>query len=213
MPGVGHRDEHSAPPAALLAGSEGRPAQPPAPGLDPFPPPTGKVLKRIPRGARDAAAEQFARTIDKVLNTPEDRGSWRALFAFATCCFSQPSERGGKSRNLTTAVSKQIQRFNEVGIDALADQVVRADVREPNEHTLQPTRRLPRELGPNSTRATSGGPFGSCARMIEWRSPPWTRSSYYLLSTPPPRLTDEPLWPGVPSRPPSSSLRLRSSTQ
>ena len=94
--------------------------QTPAPDL--FPSSKGKILKRILRGARDAAAEQLARTLDVVLNTPEDRGAWAALFAFPACCLGQPAERGGKNRNLTTAVVKQVQRFREVGVTALEEQ-------------------------------------------------------------------------------------------
>ena len=117
--------------AALPADTSRRTAQTPAhtPGL--FPTPHGKTLKRIPRGARDAAADQLARTIDAVLNTPNDRGVWEALFAFATCCLNQPSERGGKSRNLTTAVTKQIQKFKEVGTAALDDLATDPDRRGP----------------------------------------------------------------------------------
>ena len=117
--------------AALPADTSRRTAQTPAhtPGL--FPTHHGKTLKRIPRGARDAAADQLARTIDAVLNTPNDRGVWEALFAFATCCLNQPSERGGKSRNLTTAVTKQIQKFKEVGTAALDDLATDPDRRGP----------------------------------------------------------------------------------
>jgi hypothetical protein len=83
----------------------------------PFLPPysSGKILKRIPKGARDAAAECFTQTLDSVLNAPEDRAAWTSLFGFAAGCFGVRTERGGKSRNLTTTICKQIQRFKEVG--------------------------------------------------------------------------------------------------
>lgn len=112
--------DHAATPLVGDAPINAPAIQTPAPNF--FPSSKGKLLKRIPRGARDAAADQLARTLDSVLNTPEDRGAWAALFAFPACCLGQPAERGGKNRNLTTAVVNQVQRFREVGVTALEDQ-------------------------------------------------------------------------------------------
>ena len=78
-----------------------------------------KILKRIPRGARDAVAEQLAQTIDAILKSPEVHEKWAALFAFPECCLAQPSEGGKRCRNLTTAVVRQTQRFKEEGVAAL----------------------------------------------------------------------------------------------
>ena len=89
-----------------------------------FSTPRGKILKRIPRGARDAMAEQLSHIIDTVLISPEVHANWTALFAFPACCLAQPSEGGRKCRNLTTAVVKQTQRFKEVGVAALDQQTV-----------------------------------------------------------------------------------------
>ena len=112
--------DHAATPLVGDAPINAPAIQTPAPNF--FRSSKGKLLKRIPRGARDAAADQLARTLDSVLNTPEDRGAWAALFAFPACCLGQPAERGGKNRNLTTAVVNQVQRFREVGVTALEDQ-------------------------------------------------------------------------------------------
>src|SRR5271163_4262023 len=75
--------------------------------------PQVKMLKRIPRGARDAASEAYAKALNSVLQDPEDRGAWSTVFSFPACCLRQPTERGGKRRNLTTGVQQQIKNYNE----------------------------------------------------------------------------------------------------
>jgi len=80
----------------------------------PFAPPLplGKVLKRIPRGARDASAAELQRLLQAVERAPDERPAWIRLFAFAGSCLRQPSDRGGKLRNLTTAVINNIKAFS-----------------------------------------------------------------------------------------------------
>ena len=74
--------------------------------------PSTKVLKRIPRAARDAAAAELQRLLQAVVSTPDDRQAWSRLFAFAGGCLKQPSDRGGKQRIFTTAVMNQIRAFS-----------------------------------------------------------------------------------------------------
>ena len=54
------------------------------------------VLKRVPKGARPAAASLFAQLLEKVCNDPESLVAWRRLFAFAPACFSNRSSKTGK---------------------------------------------------------------------------------------------------------------------
>src|SRR5207245_6323148 len=76
-------------------------------------PPLGKILKRIPRGARDIAAEEFQRSLRVVLDEPESREGWTRLMGFAGGCLGQPSVRGGKRHNLTSSVVAHIKTFSE----------------------------------------------------------------------------------------------------
>ena len=75
--------------------------------------PSGKILKRIPRGARDSAAAEFQQSLSGVVEHPEDEENWIRLFAFAGGCLCQPADhrRGGKRVNLTSAVITQINAF------------------------------------------------------------------------------------------------------
>ena len=75
--------------------------------------PSGKILKRIPRGARDSAAAEFQQSLSGVVEYPEVEGNWKRLFAFAGWCLCQPADhrRGGKRVNLTSAVITQINAF------------------------------------------------------------------------------------------------------
>ena len=79
-------------------------------------PPFGKILKRIPKGARDAAAGEFQSSLNAVLEHPDDRQAWRKLITFAGGCLSQPTDRGGKRQNLTTAVLAQIKLYGTSSI-------------------------------------------------------------------------------------------------
>ena len=71
-----------------------------------------KILKRIPRGARDAAGAEFDRCLSSVLVHPDKRSSWSKLFAFAGGCLRQPGSRGGRRHNLTSAVIANIRDFS-----------------------------------------------------------------------------------------------------
>ena len=68
------------------------------------------LLKRIPKHARIAASSLLLKLINDVLQHPESTACWSRLLGFALGCLSKPS-RGGKSRNLTTAIIKQIQQY------------------------------------------------------------------------------------------------------
>jgi len=50
--------------------------------------------------------------MQNVLRAPVDRQAWSRLFSFSSGCLKQPSERGGKHRNLTTAVLNNIKAFS-----------------------------------------------------------------------------------------------------
>jgi len=68
------------------------------------------LLKRIPKGARPAAANLLLKLIRDVLQHPLLTSSWSKLLGFSSACLAKPS-RGGKSRNLTTQIVKQIFQY------------------------------------------------------------------------------------------------------
>ncbi len=53
--------------------------------------------------------------IRDVMQRPSSTISWSRLLGFSSSCFVKPS-RGGKSRNLTTAIVKQVRQY-ELGVD------------------------------------------------------------------------------------------------
>ena len=73
-------------------------------------PPRQQILKRIPKGARLAAANLLQKLISDVLLHPSSSFSWSRLLGFSTSCLVKP-KRGGKSRNLTTSVVNQIRQY------------------------------------------------------------------------------------------------------
>ena len=68
------------------------------------------ILKRIPKGARPEASRVLLGLLRDIERDSEDSASWTRLFDFAPTCLRQPGH-GGKSRNLTTSIKKQIQAF------------------------------------------------------------------------------------------------------
>ena len=56
------------------------------------------ILKRIPTGARPAAANLLSKLILDVLLHPLSTSSWSKFLGFSSACLVKPS-RGGKSRN------------------------------------------------------------------------------------------------------------------
>ena len=69
-----------------------------------------QILKRIPKGARPAAANLLQKLIRDVLLHPSSSSHWTKLLGFSSNCLAKPS-RGGKSRNLTTQIVKQISEI------------------------------------------------------------------------------------------------------
>ena len=65
------------------------------------------MLKRIPKGARSAAANLLLKLIRDVLQHLLLTSSWSKLLGISLACLAKPS-RGGKSRNLTKQIVKQI---------------------------------------------------------------------------------------------------------
>ena len=72
-----------------------------------------KILKRIPRGARDFASESYAKKLNAALQKPDDREAWTSVFTFPSCCLRQPTDRGGRRKNLTTEIKQQISDCDE----------------------------------------------------------------------------------------------------
>ena len=76
-----------------------------------YPPRNLHILKRIPKGARPAATNLLQKLINDVVLHPMSSESWSKLFGFSSACFVKPL-RGGKSRNLTTSIVKQIREYD-----------------------------------------------------------------------------------------------------
>ena len=69
-----------------------------------------RILKHIPKGARPAAANLLMKLIVAVLQSPLSSSNCAKLLGFPAACLAKPS-RGGKSRNLTTQIVKQIRQY------------------------------------------------------------------------------------------------------
>ena len=64
----------------------------------------GKLLNRVPKGARINCAKAYCKVLTQLVKNPEDRKSWRAL----------ASNRGGRKNNsLATVVNKKIANFEK----------------------------------------------------------------------------------------------------
>ena len=68
------------------------------------------LIKRLPRGARVRASVVLTRLIGNVVRDQDQTQSWVRLLGFASVCLARP-DRGGKSRNLTTLVTRQIDEY------------------------------------------------------------------------------------------------------
>jgi len=80
------------------------------------------LLKRIPRGARQEAGNMLQRLLVDVVRQEDDTVSWTRLLGFTSACLVVPG-RGGKSRNFTTLVNRQIRSYDgPVGVTMGADQ-------------------------------------------------------------------------------------------
>ena len=69
------------------------------------------ILKRLPKGVRSSASTVLQHLIQTVVRDPQTPVHWERLFSFAPACFGRPG-RGGKSRNLTSLVKRQIEAFD-----------------------------------------------------------------------------------------------------
>ena len=78
------------------------------------------ILKRIPKGARPAAANLLLKLIRDVMQHPLSTSSWSKLFGFTSACLAKPS-RGGKSRNLTTQIVKQIFQYDQGVVESSSE--------------------------------------------------------------------------------------------
>ena len=82
--------------------------QPVKPSVSP-PGPTlsSRILKRVPRGARDLAARKLASIAENVV-TANDPLTWKRLLHFSSRCLKSP-RHGGKRWSLVAAVIRQIR--------------------------------------------------------------------------------------------------------
>jgi len=69
------------------------------------------ILKRIPKGARLAATNLLSKLIHDILQHPLYTSSWSKILGFPSACLVKPLQ-GGKSRNLTTQIVKQIYEYD-----------------------------------------------------------------------------------------------------
>ena len=74
-------------------------------------PPHMQILKRIPKGARPAAASLLQKLLKDVVLHPTSTTSWSKLLAFSSSCLVKPN-RGGKTRNLTTSIVKLVREYD-----------------------------------------------------------------------------------------------------
>ena len=72
----------------------------------------GDILKRIPKDARSATASLLLNLILDVLQHPLSTPSWSKLLGFSSACLAKPNQ-GGKSRNVTTQIVKQISQYDQ----------------------------------------------------------------------------------------------------
>ena len=75
-----------------------------------LPRPSGGILKWIPKGARLAASNVLIKLLQAVTSRPDDVVAWRRLLGVAGVALVKP-ERGGKSRNFTSLVLKQLHSY------------------------------------------------------------------------------------------------------
>ena len=71
-----------------------------------------KIVKRIPKGARPQVSMALQNVINDVVRHPSAIDKWRKLFFFTSNCLRRPN-RGGRSRNLTTLITKQTIAYSE----------------------------------------------------------------------------------------------------
>ena len=71
---------------------------------------SGSVLKRIPKNARVHVGNLLLKLVNDILQHPSSITSWSRLIGFPYACLVKP-QHGGKSRNLTSAIIKQVQQY------------------------------------------------------------------------------------------------------
>jgi hypothetical protein len=77
---------------------------------------TCRILKRIPLGSRNAAAEKLCQLLGRIQSNPDDVQGWVDILLFASCCFKIPD--GGKARggrghqaSLATKLNETIRMY------------------------------------------------------------------------------------------------------
>ena len=75
-----------------------------------LPRPAGGTLKWIPKGARLAASNVLIKLLQAVTSRPDDLAAWKSLLGVAGMAFVKP-QRGGKSRNFTSLVLRQLHSY------------------------------------------------------------------------------------------------------
>jgi len=76
---------------------------------------SGPILKRIPKNARVQVGNLVGKLINDVISLPTSVACWSRLPGFPSACLAKPN-RGGKSKNLTTQISNQVQQY-EAGVE------------------------------------------------------------------------------------------------
>ena len=71
-----------------------------------------KIVKRIPKGARPQVSMALQNVVNDIVRHPSAIDKWRKLFFFTSNCLRRPN-RGGRSRNLTTLITKQTIAYSE----------------------------------------------------------------------------------------------------
>ena len=73
----------------------------------------GKLLSRVPKGARVNCAKAYCKVLNELVKNPDKKENWRALISFAQNCLSNPNRGGRKKNSLATVVNKKIVDFEK----------------------------------------------------------------------------------------------------
>ena len=73
----------------------------------------GKLLSRIPKGARVNCSKAYCKVLNELVKNPDKKENWRALIFFAQNCLSNPNRGGRKKNSLATVVNKKIVDFEK----------------------------------------------------------------------------------------------------
>lgn len=112
------------PPVSIVKGNNGASSQtavttqvsdslsPEPPDIHPaaWQPPECSTMKHIPKSARPTCAAHLASLLRNVIDHPDDKEPWLAVFNWATSIL-HPPKRGGRRHNVTNAIKKRLDQF------------------------------------------------------------------------------------------------------